>query len=77
MVEPYPHWRRMQEEDFEDFNNWLTDEFEKAWEKGDEKYNSYEDGFQGDPFQHLKEELLGALVYWYYEDRRRNNPEGV
>ena len=71
----YARWRRMQEEDFEGFQEWLTDEFEKAWEHGDKKYNSYQDGFQGDPFQHLKEELLGALVYWFYEDRRRNSGE--
>lgn len=64
-------WRTLQEKDWQMFIGWLEVTYAEREKLGAEKYNSRENGFIGDPFKHLGEELLDALFYWYTENRRR------
>lgn len=65
-------WRSMGPKDRAEFLAWTNQELESRWQVGNERYQSEANGFQGDPFEHLGEELLDALLYWYWEKRRRD-----
>lgn len=70
-------WHSMQNNDWDTLRSWLFDEMVIQQRIGNEKYKSDIYGFQGDPFQHLKEELEAALIYWHWESRRRSMSELV
>lgn len=65
-------WRSMQLEDQEQFHTWLYTNLKQRWYLGKEKYQLDIHGFQGNPLDHLIEELLNALLYAYWERRRQN-----
>ncbi len=74
-----PAWRKLEPADRTDFYLWAKTSLMYREELGEKKYRSREKGFQGDPFEHLEEELLDALFYLWIEKRRQglegNDPE--
>ena len=74
-----PAWRKLDLDDRTDFLIWVKTALRYRAGLGEEKYQSREKGFQGDPFEHLEQELLDALFYLWVEKRRQgledNDPE--
>ena len=66
-------WRDMGDKERTDFIQWITESANRRWIVGDNKYHSSALGFQGDPLNHLIEELQDALLYAYYLRRQRQD----
>ncbi len=65
-------WRSMNGEDRDKFISWTECSLYSRMDLGREKYQSDIKGFQGNPLDHLIEELLDALLYAYWEKRRQS-----
>ena len=65
-------WKKMGREERREFLEWVLDMQSKRWDVGSEKYDSENAGFQGQPLEHLAEELFDALCYCYYAMRQRH-----
>ena len=66
-----PSWRQMDHADEDEFRNWLNECLDAREALGRKRYQSHIYGFQGDSFEHLGEELLDAIKYYWVEKRRR------
>lgn len=67
----YPAWKSTQLQDRIEFIDWVESEINKRLDEGERKYASSRHGFQGDPLQHAREELLDGLFYVFYAMRER------
>ena len=65
-------WRKMDEKFDQQMLGLLQTEMEYRRTKGREEYG---DTFQGEPHQHMWEEIQDLVVYWMVEDRRRSHKE--
>ena len=65
-------WRDLSIEERQKYEKWLLEEAVQRQTVGRQKYG---DVFQGDPLQHLKEELLDALFYCWVAMRQRSAVE--
>ena len=73
-----PNWRRVTSEIREKFVEHVASALQKRGDEGERKYQSSKKGFQGDPLEHLEEELLDALFYlWYAKRQREGNWKAV
>ena len=59
-------WRSMAVADQVEFLQWSNRRIQRRLVNGQETYKSDIYGFQGDPLEHLADELLDALVYCWY-----------
>ena len=62
-------WRKLTQEDRDDFKEWLLVGLEVATERGVKSYPV--PVFQGDPLRHVTEELIDGLFYVFYALRER------
>ena len=71
-------WRRMESADRIDFINWAINNLNGRWDKGDDKYDSGQTGFKGDPIDHAIEEALDLLVYlWVAKSEKLYREEKI
>jgi hypothetical protein len=61
----------MKNPDRVEFLSWSIEQLNARWKLGDERYNSSETGFRGDPLDHAIEEALDLVVYLWVEKRKR------
>jgi len=66
-------WRSMKGEDQSEFLCWINGSLHDRWGLGKEKYDSDNQGFQGNPLDHAIEEALDLVLYLFMEKRRQNN----
>ena len=66
----HPDWATMKLADKTAYKAWALSHIDQRWELGKNKYDSEEQGFQGNPLEHLIEELFDAMLYTYYTLRR-------
>lgn len=72
MSQDIPDWKLIMQTDRDMYLEWVDSEIRKRLAVGEERYRGSERGFQGDPLQHAREELLDGLFYVYYAIRERN-----
>jgi hypothetical protein len=65
-------WRKMDHEDQEEFLAWVHVGLKGRLMLGDERYNSFNLGFQGDPLQHAIEEWFDLGQYLFRERKRQH-----
>ena len=70
-----PAWRKLEPADRADFMMWVKSSLIYQEEIGEDKYHSREKGFQGDPLEHLEQEIFDAIFY-LWEEKRRQGLEG-
>lgn len=61
-ITEHENWRKLELYQRHEFRFWLDEQMQKRLEKGRKKYG---DKFQGNPMDHLIEELLDGLFYAY------------
>jgi|TARA_Y100000310_G_scaffold199488_1_gene199446 hypothetical protein len=65
-------WREQNNEVREEYLAWVHIRMKARWDEGAAKYDTHIDGFRGDPMEHMVEELLDSIFYWWYEKRRQS-----
>ena len=70
-------WRDMGSAQQRAMTTWALYGLRDRMELGNQRYNSKELGFQGDPLDHAIEEWLDMGVYLFYAKRQRNEVQDV
>ena len=72
-IEP---WRSMEPKDQMEFMACLDISLRSRWERGEAKYDSALQGFQGNPLDHAIEEALDLVLYLWMAKRQKGEGLG-
>lgn len=66
-------WRDLGLERQDEIIQRIVDRLRERFKLGDERYHSSTEGFKGDPFEHMMQELYDAMIYAEVESFKREH----